>query len=103
MLTGLSTRIGAGLAALALLAGCGDGSTTQVVRGADDVQAPWNAPEPGPVSTGISRSTPQQLADLLTGAVHREMKTRPTLDPGEFLLSLLQVSEFLARPERGEG
>jgi hypothetical protein len=38
VLTGLSMRVGAAVAALALLAACGGGSTTQVVRGADDVQ-----------------------------------------------------------------
>ncbi len=38
VLTGVSTRVCAAVAAVAVLAACGSGSTTQVVRGADDVQ-----------------------------------------------------------------
>lgn len=38
VLTGFSTRVCAAVAFACLLAGCGGGSTSQVVRGADDVQ-----------------------------------------------------------------
>jgi len=61
VLTRFLTRVGAGAAIALMVVSCGDGSTTQVVRGADDVQV--MTPEEvaaarASIDTGVPGTTP---------------------------------------------
>ena len=71
VLTGFSTRVCAAVVAAALLGACGSGSTTQVVRGADDVQV--LTPEEvaaarASIDTGVPDTTPRTVGTGTGGA-----------------------------------